>query len=277
MSEKIYDMITNRMIALLEQGVVPWRRPWVVGGAVNWKTQKPYRGINTLLLDPGEYASFKQVNEAGGRVKKNEKGHIVVFWTWLEKKDEKTGKIGKIPFLRYYTVFEINKQCEGLSSKRSEQTFEHDPIEEAERICNSYQDGPPVRFASGRAFYRPSQDFVSVPPLCDYTKPEEYYSTLFHEHVHSTGHSKRLNRPGITEFGEFGDENYSKEELVAEIGAAMLCGIAGIDNSTMENSAAYVASWLRKLKDDKRLIVQAAGQAQKAADHILGVTFEDVA
>ncbi|MFS0841322.1 ArdC family protein [Paenibacillus sp. 1P03SA] len=277
MSEKIYDIITSRMIHLLEQGVVPWRRPWAVGGAVNWKSQKPYRGINTILLEPGEYASFKQVTEAGGKVKKGEKGHMVVFWTWIEKEDEKTGELEKIPFLRYYTVFEINKQCEGLTSKRGDTTFEHDPIEAAERICKSYPGAPPVRFASGRAFYRPSQDFVSVPPICDYPKAEEYYSTLFHELVHSTGHATRLKRPGITEFGQFGDENYSKEELVAEIGAAMLCGLAGIDNSTIDNSAAYVASWLRKLKDDNRFIVQAASQAQKAADYKLGVTFEDAA
>lgn len=277
MSEKIYEMITNRMIQLLEQGVVPWRRPWRVGAAVNWKTQKPYRGINTLLLEPGEYASFKQVNEAGGTVKKGEKGQIVVFWTWLEKESEQTGKPEKIPFLRYYTVFEINKQCEGLESKRNDQTFMHDPIKEAEMICEGFEDAPPVSFSSGRAFYRPSDDSVNVPPIQDYAKPQEYYSTLFHEYVHSTGHEKRLNRSGINEIVAFGDENYSKEELVAEIGAAMLCGVAGIDNSTLENSAAYVASWLRKLKDDKKLIVQAAGKAQKAADYILGLTFEGVA
>lgn len=274
MSEKIYEMITDRMIQLLEQGVVPWRRPWRVGAAVNWKTQKAYRGINTLLLEPGEYASFKQVNEAGGTVKKGEKGQIVVFWTWLEKESEQTGKPEKIPFLRYYTVFEINKQCEGLQSKRNDQTFTHDPIKEAEMICEGFEDAPSVSFASGRAFYRPSDDIVNVPPLQDYAKPQEYYSTLFHEYVHSTGHENRLNRSGINEIVAFGDENYSKEELVAEIGAAMLCGVAGIDNSTLENSAAYVGSWLRKLKDDKKLIVQAAGQAQKAADYILGVTFE---
>ncbi|MHA7584557.1 ArdC family protein [Paenibacillus vandeheii] len=276
MSEKIYEMITNRMIELLEKGVVPWRRPWKVGGAVNWKTQKPYRGINTLLLEPGEYASFKQISEAGGKVKKGEKSEIVVFWTWLEKED-KDGEPVKIPFLRYYRVFEINRQCEGLQSKRNDQTFDHDPIEAAERICEGYKDAPPVRFASGRAFYRPADDIVSVPPICDYSKPEEYYSTLFHEHVHSTGHESRLNRSGITELAAFGDESYSREELVAEIGAAMLCGVAGIDNSTIENSAAYVGSWLRKLKDDKKLVVQAAGQAQKAADHILGVTFQEAA
>ncbi|MBD7971102.1 ArdC family protein [Paenibacillus gallinarum] len=275
MSEKIYEMVTNRMIQLLELGVVPWRRPWRVGAAVNWKNQKSYRGINTLLLDPGEYATFKQISESGGKVKKGEKGHIVVFWTWLEKENEKTGKTENIPLLRYYTVFEINKQCEGLNSKRNNQTYEHDPIEEAERIFRLYQDAPRVFFESGRAFYQPSNDIISVPPLRDYVNPEEYYCTLFHEHVHSTGHRKRLNRSGITELVAFGDESYSKEELIAEIGAAMLCGVAGIDNSTIDNSAAYVGGWLRKLKSDKRIIVQAAGQAQKAADYILGITFEE--
>lgn len=273
MSEKIYEMITKRMIQLLESGVVPWRRPWRVGAAVNWKNQKPYRGINTLLLEPGEYASFKQVSEAGGKVKKGESGQMVVFWTWIEKEDD-NGKKVTYPFLRYYTVFEISKQCEGLTSKRSENTFDHDPIMKAEKICAGYIDAPPVRFVSGRAFYRPSDDIVSIPPLRDYAKPQEYYSTLFHEHVHSTGHAKRLKRQGITALSAFGDESYSKEELVAEIGAAMLCGVAGIDNSTMENSAAYVAAWLRKLKNDKQLIVQAAGQAQKAADYILGANIE---
>lgn len=275
MSEKVYEMVTNRIIELLEKGVVPWRRPWKNGGAVSWKTQRAYRGINIFLLEPGEYATIKQINETGGKVKKGERGHIVVFWTWLEKEEKDKGELEKIPFLRYYRVFEINKQCEGLSSKRNDQIFEHDPIEEAERICAGYVNAPDMRHGSGRACYRPADDVVSVPPLCDYAKAEEYYSTLFHELVHSTGHSSRLKRSGITELASFGDESYSKEELIAEIGAAMLCGVAGINNSTIENSAAYVGSWLRKLKEDKRLIVQAAAQAQKAADYILGATFED--
>ena len=272
---KVYEMVTERIIALLEKGVIPWRRPWRNGVAVNWKTQKPYRGINALLLEPGEYATFKQVAEAGGKVKKGEKGQIVVFWTWIEKEDPETEEMVKIPFLRYYTVFEINKQCEGLQSKRNEDTFQHDPIAEAEKICQGYADAPPIRFASGKAYYVPKLDYISVPPLCDYEKPQEYYSTLFHEMVHSTGHENRLNRPGVTELAGFGSESYSKEELVAEIGAAMLCGIAGIDNHTIENSAAYIGGWLRKLKEDKRLIVLAAAQAQKAADYILGCSPED--
>lgn len=275
MSIKIYEMVTERITKLLESGVVPWRRPWKVNAAVNWKTQKPYRGINTLLLDGGEYATFKQITEAGGHVKKGEKGHIVVFWTWLEKENEETGKKEKIPYLRYYTVFEIQKQCEGLQSKRKDEVFEHDPIVEAEKIIESYLDRPPIRCESGRAFYVPSQDYISIPPMCDYEKPEEYYSTLYHEAIHSTGHRSRLNRSGIVETAAFGSENYSKEELIAEIGAAMLCAVAGIDNSTIENSAAYLNGWLRALKNDKRLIIQAAAQAQRAADYIFGITFQE--
>lgn len=263
MSQKIYEMVTERIVKLLESGVVPWRRPWRSGAAVNWLTQKPYRGINALLLDAGEYATFKRITEAGGTVKKGVKGEIVVFWKWLEKKDEETGETEKIPLLRYYKVFNIATQCEGLESRRnSEPAYEHDPIEEAERLVTGYID-------------RPGDDMISVPPMVDYKQPEEYYCTLFHELVHSTGHTKRLNRSGITELAAFGDENYSKEELIAEIGAAMMCGVCGIDNTTIENSASYINGWLRALKDDQRMIVLAAGKAQRAADYMQGISFTD--
>ncbi|MCL6444612.1 MAG: ssDNA-binding domain-containing protein [Alicyclobacillus sp.] len=273
----VYEIVTDRIIKQLEQGVIPWRRPWTEHGyrPVNWKTMKPYRGVNCFLLPPGEYATFKQVTEGGGTVKKGAKANIVVFWKWVEKEDEETGEKERIPILRYYNVFEINTQCEGLTSKRKTAGFDHDPIEEAEKIVARYKDGPKIYFRPDRAFYRPSEDFVSVPPMSDYPKPEEYYSTLFHELVHSTGHEKRLNREGITNMKMFGDENYSKEELVAELGSAMLCGVAGIVNETIDNSAAYIAGWLKALKNDKRLIVSASSQAQRAADHILGVKFDD--
>lgn len=275
MSIKIYEMVTERITKMLEAGVVPWRKPWVNNAAVSWKTQKPYRGVNTILLEPGEYATIKQINEAGGRVKKGEKSQIVVFWKWIDFKDPETGERtgDKIPLLRYYSVFEINRQCEGLESKRKTQVFEHDPIEEAEKIIAGFVDRPPISFAPGRAVYRPRIDAISVPDKMDFPILAEYYCTLFHELVHSTGHRKRLNRPGIEEYAEFGDENYSKEELVAELGASMLCTIAGIDNSTLPNSASYIGSWLRALKNDPKLIVQAAGQAQKAADYMQGITY----
>lgn len=275
MTMKIYEMVTERIMKMLEAGVIPWRKPWINNGAVNWKTQKPYRGINTMLLDPGEYATIKQINEAGGRVKKGEKAHIVVFWKWVNAKDE-DGNVTdeKIPLLRYYRVFEINSQCEGMKSKRKSVAIDHDPIAEAEKIVEGFPDMPPLRFAPGRAFYRPSEDFISVPEINDFPIVGEYYCTLFHEMIHSTGHPNRLNRPGVANFDTFGSEQYSKEELIAEMGAAMLCGVAGIDNSTIQNSASYIASWLRKLKDDPKLVIQAAGQAQKAADLILGTKFD---
>lgn len=274
---KVYELVTQKIIEKLEQGTVPWRKPWTQNLAVNWVSQKPYRGINTMLLDGGEYATYKQITAAGGQVKKGEKSQVIVFWKLLDVTDTGTGKEDKVPLLRYYNVFEVNRQAEGLTSKRPPQEdFNHDPIEEAEKIVKGYPKAPTIGYASGRAYYSPTIDHVNVPPKNDFPIIEEYYSTLLHELVHSSGHKKRLNRDGITDVGAtFGSNVYSKEELVAELGAGMLCGVAGIDNSTVDNSAAYIASWLTKLKEDKKLIVNAAAQAQKACDLILDVKFDN--
>lgn len=276
----VYQIITNKIIEKLEQGVVPWRKPWVNGQAVNWVTQKPYRGINALIVEPGEYATKKQILAAGGRIKKEEmrKSQIIVYWLWKEikseggegKEGEETKKFAK-PL--YYQVWNIKTQVDGLESKRTAQTFEHDPIEEAEEIYKGFV-GPSYTFQSGQATYTPFTDVINVPPIKDFPNCNEYYSTLFHEMAHSTGHRERLNRQGITSTVAFGDETYSKEELVAEMCAAMLCGVAGIDNSTIDNSAAYIKGWMSKIKDDPKLILTASSQAQKASDYILGVTFE---
>ena len=272
----MYEAVTERIIKKLEEGVIPWQQGWLNGGAVNWKSQKGYRGINNLLLSPGEYATFKQIKEAGGKVKKGEKSSIVVFWKWFENEDPDTGEMKKVPFLKQYNVFEINTQVEGLNSKRNEITFDHDPIQECEKIMNDYKKncGPLFTFLREGAWYKRDLDQVNVPPLMDFKSVEEFYSTLFHEMIHSTGHRDRLNREGIENFSRFGSKTYSKEELVAEMGAAMICGIVGIENKTVDNSTAYIQSWLRKLKDDKTLLIKAAGLAQKAADHILGIEFE---
>ncbi|MGZ9869610.1 ArdC family protein [Priestia endophytica] len=277
MAISVYEIITNKMIEKLEQGVVPWRKPWVNSNAVNWKSQKPYRGINNFLVEPGEYASKKQILEAGGRIKKEEwkNYHIIVYWLWKKYEDEETKeeKLYAKPF--YYKVWEINKQCTGLESKRNIQEFEHDPIQEAEKILKGYKDAPRYSLNGTRAVYYPQRDKVECPPMKDFKVVEEFYCTLFHEMVHSTGHQKRLSREGVTKEGvSFGDETYSKEELIAEMGACMLCGVAGIDNSTIDNSASYIDSWIRKLREDKRLILQAASQAQKASDYILGIEHE---
>jgi antirestriction protein ArdC len=274
----VYELVTNRIIEELEKGVIPWRKPWVNGVAVNWLTQKPYSGINSMLLAPGEYATFLQISDAGGRIKKGEKGQIVVKWIEF-KKDESNeevegeeGESKRKGCLKHYKVFNVLTQAEGIETKRTEQSFEHDPIEEAEAIYKNFMNCPSYSFNSGRATYSPSRDHINVPPMKDFPNIHEYYSTLFHEMVHSTGHTSRLARPGVTRSAvAFGDEVYSKEELVAEVGAAMLCSVAGIDNHTIENSASYLQSWLRALKEDKKLIVQASAQAQRAANYIQNI------
>lgn len=266
----VYEIVTERIIEKLKQGEIPWRKPWNSYPAVNWVTQKLYRGINQLLLEPGEYATWNQIKKAGGHVKKGAKSHMVTFWKLIEVKNEdEEGVVETIPFLRYYRVFNI-KDCEGIESRRKVETFDHDPIERAEKIKEGYRDCPPITFAPGRAFYRPADDVISIPELQDFEKAEEHYSTLFHEMIHSTGHVKRLGRPGIVNLAAFDRHDYSKEELVAEIGAAMLCGLAGIEQETLDNSAAYVQGWLKKLEGDSKFIVSAASQAQKAADYIAG-------
>ena len=235
------------------------RQPWTNSNAVNWKTQKAYRGINTFLVEPGEYASKKQILEAGGRIKKEEfkNSHIIVYWLWKEKEDKETKQKRTYARPFYYRVWEINKQCTGLESKRKIEIFNHNPIEKAEEIFKGYINGPDYTFNSGKAVYYPTVDKINCPPLKDFRVPEEYYSTLFHEMVHSTGHKSRLSRSGVATHGvAFGDEVYSKEELVAEMGSAMLCGVAGIDNSTIENSASYIESWLRALKKDSQLLLK---------------------
>lgn len=274
MSKKIYEMVTQQIIEKLEKGVVPWKKPFQSSAAVNWKTQKAYRGINTFLLDKGEYATYKQIKDAGGKVKKGEKSQIIVFWKWLEKEDKESGEKEKFPLLRYYNVFEINTQVEGLESKRDFEEYEHNPVAEAEKIKDLYMNAPDYTFEPLGAWYKPGKDLVNVPPMKEFEDVHKFYSTLFHEMVHSTGHASRLNRPGITEHNSFGDESYSKEELVAELGASMLCAVAGIDNDTIDNSAAYIKSWLSALKDDNTLIVQASQQAQKASDYIQGIKFD---
>jgi antirestriction protein ArdC len=275
-NESIYEMVNTKIIEKLEAGVIPWRKPWKGSGAVNWKTQKEYRGINQILLDAGEYATFKQIKDAGGKVKKGAKSEIIVFWKFLEKENEQ-GETEKLPLLRYYRVFNIEKDVEGLEPKQERAEFNHNPIEEAEKIFKGYINCPSYTFENDGAWYRPFQDLINVPPISAFEKGEEFYCTLFHEMAHSTGHESRLKREGIKTVAAFGSEDYSKEELIAEFTASMLCGVAGIDNSTIDNSASYINSWLRKLKDDKTMLVQAAGKAQKAADYILGTKFEEVA
>ena len=273
MKESIYEVITNRIIGELEQGVIPWHKPWIASGqAISHVTGKPYSLLNQMLLGRGgEYVTFKQVQDEGGRVKKGAKSQMVVFWKWIQQEDEETQEKKKIPYLRYYNVFHID-QCDGIKAKHAEplpQAVEPDAA--AEALIADYLKRSGVRLIheeGNRAFYRPSSDSVTLPLIDQFRNTAEYYGTAFHELTHSTGHASRLNR--LHTVAAFGSEDYSKEELIAEIGAAALVNHAGLETAnSFRNSAAYVQNWLKVLRDDKRFIVSAAGKAEKAVNLIL--------
>ena len=268
----IYAEVTARIIDQLEQGVIPWEKPWIAcGKAVSHATGKAYSLLNQMLLGrSGEYLTFKQVQAVGGKVKKGEKASMVVFWTWLEREDEDTGEKVEVPFLKYYNVFHID-QCEGVKAKYMEPLpMTSDPNENAESFIEEYlwRSGVKLIHEGDRAYYEPLRDRVVLPRMEQFRETAEYYSTAFHELIHSTGHESRLNRLEKTAF--FGSESYSKEELIAEIGAAVLVNYVGLEtDSSFRNSAAYLQNWLNVLKGDKRFIVSAAGKAEKAVKHFL--------
>lgn len=279
----VYEIITNQIIEMLEDGVVPWHKPWngEDNAPKNLKTKKTYRGINPFILSSRGFASpywvsFRQCGELGGRIKKGEKGTVIVFWKPVLYKD--TDKDGneterRVFMLRYYRVWNA-EQCEGLRLPESAAVKEEKmftPHEEAERILQAYQHMVAVSYGGDRAFYSVSRDYIGMPPKETFDGEDEYYSTLFHETVHSTGHSSRLGR---MEKCSFGSEPYSKEELVAEMGAAILCGMTGI-TTTIKNSASYIGSWLNRLRDDKKLVISAAAHAQRACDFIMNKQITD--
>lgn len=280
---KTCEVITERIIKLLEQGVIPWKKPWVEGAALgehqNLITQHQYRGINALLTVASGFSTpywltYKQAQEYGGQVRKNETGTPIVFWKFGTKEDAE-GNEKSWAFATHSTVFNLD-QIEGLDSikllakRRKSERIKFEPIQKCEELVAKYlESGPSLDHREQRAYYRPSTDSVNMPKPESFSSVPEYYSTLFHELTHSTGHVSRLGREGITERNYFGSHNYSKEELVAEMGAAFLCAIAGIETATIDNSASYIACWLAKLKSDNRLILSAASQAQKSTDLII--------
>ena len=271
----IYAEVTNRIIDQMEQGIIPWQKPWIASGqAISHSTGKPYSLLNQMILGkPGEYITFKQCQQEGGKIRKGEKAQMVVFWKFIEQEDEETHEKKQVPFLRYYNVFHID-QCEGLTAKHMpELPATAKPDETAENMIAAYaqRSGVTIKHQEGdRAFYQPSTDSITLPLLAQFAETAEYYSTAFHELTHSTGHASRLDRLSKTAY--FGSEAYSKEELIAEIGASALVNHAGLETaSSFRNSAAYIQNWLKVLRDDKRFIVSASGKAEKAVNLILGV------
>jgi len=276
-----YEQITDRITGLLTQGSIPWRKPWTVqaGFPRNLVSKKPYRGINVFLLHAMSYESpfwltYRQARELGGNVRKGEKACPVVFWKQLEVENEKTGETEKIPMLRFYYVFNAS-QCEGLKNIPAPVESPLSAPTKPDEIVAFMPKRPEIKHGMRASFYSPAEDIIAMPDRARFDDAAGYFATLFHELIHSTGHPSRLNRPTLTESAGFGSNPYCREELIAEMGAAFLCGQAGIAEQTLENSAAYVQNWLEALKNDKKLIVQAAAQAQKAADFILGVKHEE--
>lgn len=277
MKKDIYEMVTDRIIEQLEKGYIPWQKPYtgVHDGAYNRISNKPYSLLNQILLSKtGEYASFKQWSELGGHIRKGEKAEIVTFWKiqQIEEENDDGEKIIKqLPLLRYYNVFHIS-QVEGVEPKSIDMN-ELQPIEEAERIKTEYMQREHIKIlekVTDKAFYSPSLDYIQVPCKEQYQNIEEFYSTLFHEMTHSTGHKVRLDRLEESSKAHFGSESYSKEELVAEIGSATLINMLGIETSkSFKNSSAYIQSWLRILKNDKKFIISASSRAEKAVKYIL--------
>jgi antirestriction protein ArdC len=277
-SRSVYEIITARIVAELERGVVPWRRPWSAKLPVNLISQKEYRGLNVLTLGSQGYPSrfwlTNQATKLGGRIRRGEHASPVIYWNIGEEREYTTRegetRVSKPFLLRYSNVFNLS-QCEGIDLPESalQETRTNNPIEECERIVSGMPHKPAVE-QSDKAWYAPSRDVVGMPSIGLFRSSEEYYSTFFHELTHSTGHKSRVGREGFESVQSFGSESYSKEELVAEVGAAMLCGMTGIENRTIENSASYLRTWIDRLKSDSRLIVTAASSAQRAADYILG-------
>ena len=311
-AQKVCDKILEE---IKKTGCLPWVKPWsmdkntvrVVDGwttitlqPVAWnRSGKPYRGVNTYL-PVGEYITFNQCRKEGGKLRKGAKGYPVIYWNFIRKEeaDADTGEIKTktIPVLKCFTVFHI-EDCEGLKQKHQPKPQEfqiekvhYEPIDGnnlemndvAEQIIASYVNRAGNGFRmlreqiSNEAFYSPALDYVSVPNRSQFAECAEYYSTIFHELGHSTGHETRLNRfQGEAKNARFGSTEYSKEELVAEITAASVLNSIGLESgNSFRNSSAYIKSWSEKIKSDPLLYVTAANKAQNAFDLIVGIEQE---
>lgn len=285
----LYQVVTDLILEKLEKGIIPWKKPWGdLGLPCNYLTKKPYRGINLWILISQEhsmpyYLTFKQAQQLGGRVKKGSKAIPICYWNFVYRHKE-TGEripkellqyypkdlVSKISYLKEYKVFCIS-DIEGIEWKEINSKKEGIPaIEQCEAIFEEMLFPPKIRVQGNEAYYHVKEDCITIPEMGRFERAESYYSVLFHELVHSTGSESRLGRIGITEPTRFGTEAYSKEELIAEMGAGYLGGMTGIlDEKLVSNHAAYLQHWISILKKDKNLLIEAASKAQKAVDYIL--------
>jgi antirestriction protein ArdC len=277
----IYQIVTDKIIEKLEQGTIPWQKTWKTEVPRNFVTNNPYRGINTLLLGLQDFNShywltFKQVKELSGWVKKGSTSTMVVFWKPVVLRPENISEDTDSDtyfLLRYYNVFNLEQvelPDEILNKRECNPT--NSKILNAENIISGYPTPPAIVTNSTipNPRYLPRIDRIEIQPIGNFHSSDNYYASLYHELIHSTGSANRLNRKGIVDTIKFGTEQYGKEELIAEVGASFLCSMSGIEN-TIDNQSSYIQNWLQVLQNDKRLILIAASQAQKAVDWILNI------
>lgn len=304
--QDVYEIVNVKIIESLEKGVVPWRKPWGVASSgfmpMNLVSKNPYRGINLLYLSWfSEYTSpwfvtSSQARSLGGRVLNQDDSFPVIFYTksfyykdkqGLFKNAKKSGKgfidpktTKSVPDDLVRTKFVIQnssvynvENTDIAASKIPEMEkpviFRHEPIQAAENIVRYWENKPKITHRQGSAYYIPLSDLVNVPPKELFDNVEEYYSTLFHELIHSTGHENRLNRRNLMKVKKFGSEDYSFEELIAELGASYLCSMARFFEKTVDNSSAYINNWLKTFKNNPEYIIKASALAQLAANHII--------
>ncbi len=267
----IAQIITDRIIAELEQGTAPWVKPWDENcEAYNPISGTVYRGVNQLWLGmfgtgrSNAWLTFKQASDAGLSVKKGSKGVPIIFWKQLSisKKDDLGNDVNAtIPMLKHYFVFNAD-DIEGATFSKQGGTLEGSIDSRVQSVIDRLQLANGVQTASA-AYYQATKDLIGMPALSSFRSLADYHATLLHEAVHATGHASRLDRKLANKFGS---EAYAFEELIAELGAAMLCMKCGIDGQLQH--ASYIGSWLKVLKQDKNAIIKAASKAQAAMDHL---------
>lgn len=292
----IYQEVTNRIVEALKQGVAPWIKPWTAGVRPdspfpsNAVTGRPYHGVNVLLLwaearlrgyDQDRWLTYHQAAEAGGHVRKGEQSTLTVFYSFKEREardpdgNRVIGSDGlpvldRFPLLRRNFLFNIT-QTEGVEAKtpeEPEQLPELTPHAEAERLM--MRSGACIVHRAGdKAFYSPGQDFIQLPCMKQFSSAEGYYATALHELIHWSGHSRRLNREGIVLPCSYGSESYAFEELVAEMGAAYLCALYGLQGELRHEG--YIESWLRVLQGNKQAIFRASGYARDASEYLMNL------
>lgn len=279
-TKDVYSLVTNRIIELLEQGTIPWRKPWGTAGIPqNLITHRMYGGINLMLLNSLEFSdnlfvTWNQLQTIGGKVIKGEKGTLIIYHTMIEKEVTKDGKtvIEKKPFIRFYKIFNV-AQCRNIPDTllHPDGGSTNVSFMEYESLVERMPDCPKIIHKENKAYYKPSLDVINMPKMKSFESFSSYYGVLFHELIHATGAGKRLARKTVCENPNFGSEMYSIEELIAEIGSCYLKAWTGISMGDLDNSVSYINNWLSVLQKDKRFIVQATSKAQLAVDYILNI------